>query len=106
MFRQPPKKSQKNSISFYPPSLPPQPQQKKIKTKSKNSRPKRLHERQSEMLTIVPIKQKMSTLIKSIIYKCFLYNGNSKINRVKMIRIYIYLGVSDIKVIPIETEKK
>ena len=58
------------------------------------------------MLTIVPIKQKMSTLIKSIIYKCFLYKGNSKINMIKMIRIYIYLGVSDIKVIPIETEKK
>ena len=58
------------------------------------------------MLTLVPIKQKLSTQIKSIISKCFLYKGNSKINRVKMIRIYIYLGVSDIKVIPIETEKK
>ena len=58
------------------------------------------------MLTLVPIKQKLSTQIKSIISKCFLYKGNSIMNRVKMIKIYINLGFSDIMVISIETEKK
>ena len=73
-----------------------------MKKKSKNSRPRR---RSLAMLTPVPIKPKMSTQIKSLYLSVFLYKGNSKINRVKMIRIYIYLGVSDIKVIPIETEE-